>query len=100
VLDPLHLDYEGIKEFRLTIEAVETKAKEMRYRMTNMIVKLKNLNDNPAEFNEAKYTAAIQENTVKLPFQLWLSSLIKITDLDLAGYIRSACCEVSWRLYG
>ena len=45
VLDPLSLDYERIKEFRLTIEAGETKAKEMRYGMTNMIVKLKNLND-------------------------------------------------------
>ena len=38
--------------------------------MTNMIVKLKNLNDNPAEFNKAKYSAAFQENTVMLPFEL------------------------------
>jgi hypothetical protein len=93
VLNSKNLDYETIREFRITVDASEIvksvkSANELtleRYGITNLIVKLNNLNDNPAEFNEKLYITKYSENVKNLPFELSLSStnFIRLIDQDL-----------------
>lgn len=85
VKDSNKLDYESIKEFVVTVEALETQImssfSKVRSGTSNFIVRLKNLNDNPVSFSEQIYKIDMKENQKSVPFDL--DVLISLTDPDL-----------------
>lgn len=87
VRNATRLDYEHYKEFLLSVEASETVVSQTgtnktRVGMTNIMIKVVNMNDNPAVFNMPAYEFSCEENQLRIPFEI-LNKFVQITDADL-----------------
>lgn len=97
VKDSTKLDYEAIKEFVVTVEALETQTmssfSKIRSGTSSFIVRLRNLNDNPVSFSEQIYRIDMKENQKTVPFDL--DVLISLTDLDLGSSMTQPVNQLS-----